>query len=130
MSPPQLGKLVPGPIIRALRQRGIVLGALASISGLAGEFLLFHERWQGVGAAILCASALLAAISWSRIKENLLFLSSADEMDKGSPTPQIWRFLGLSGALLLWFGSLLAWWSQPSAIFGLQGILWLASIAL
>src|SRR5436190_1320776 len=36
----------------------------------------------------------------------------------------------LPGALLLWWGCVLAWFADPGAVFGLQGALWMASMAL
>jgi len=40
------------------------------------------------------------------------------------------RLLGIAGALGLLAASLQTYWANPNEIFGLQGILWLASIAL
>ncbi|MGA7731547.1 MAG: glycosyltransferase family 39 protein, partial [Chloroflexia bacterium] len=40
------------------------------------------------------------------------------------------RLVGITAAMLLTVGSLVAWWQEPQAVFGWQGVLWLAGMVV
>jgi hypothetical protein len=122
------------PLLRGVRgAEGVALGALALVVGCAGEALLFIEQSRPLGVALLAAAALLAGLAWRHVPE-LPLLTARDATASGKPLALgrglALRLAGISGALLLWWGGVLAWLTDPAAIFGLQGVLWVASAAL
>ncbi|HKP53276.1 MAG TPA: glycosyltransferase family 39 protein [Chloroflexia bacterium] len=121
----------------ACPRRGAALGALAIALGSLGETLLFRQSWQCFGAWILLGAMALAAVAWSSIRPRPL-----PDLNSGTVGGRLlplklslldrvlsWRLAGIAGALALSLGGMLAWLADPDAIFGWQGILWLASMA-
>ncbi|HYO48729.1 MAG TPA: glycosyltransferase family 39 protein, partial [Chloroflexia bacterium] len=112
--------------------RGVTLGTFALLLGGVGEVLLFSPEWRVFGAALLLAAMLAAGVAWGRARERHLFAPH----EPPSFGRIAWRrglafgMLGIAGALLLWWGGVLAWFDAPGEVFGLQGALWLASMAL
>src|SRR5690349_23201370 len=112
--------------------RGIALGALAVIIAAVGEALLFQEPSRNAGALLIVLGMVLGAGAWHSMPEApLLTLRAAGLRDlvrwrRGL----ILRLAGIGGALALAGGSILAWGADPNAIFGWQGVLWLASMGL
>ena len=122
---------------RAWPKRGVTLGLLALAAAALGEVLLFRERWQTSGALLLLLGMALAAVAWSGIRPRPIAeaaLSDRGESTHNTPSwlhrERGWRLVGITGALALSLGSILAWLADPEAIFGWQGLLWLASMAL
>lgn len=118
------------------RSRKVTVGALSLLLGAAGEVLLFYPGWRSLGAALLAAAALVAGFAWSGLlKGDRYWVVVVGEASPPTPitqylSPFTLRYIGIAGAILLWLGSLLAWWASPDAIFGWQGILWLGSMGL
>jgi 4-amino-4-deoxy-L-arabinose transferase-like glycosyltransferase len=111
--------------------RGVWLGLLAAGTAAAGETFLFQPEQRATGSALLVGAAGLAALAWSGLREAPLLERRAAPGPHRPRTSRVWgRLVGIGGALLLTWGSLLAWWADPRAIFGLQGGLWLLSMAL
>jgi 4-amino-4-deoxy-L-arabinose transferase-like glycosyltransferase len=80
----------------------------------------------------------LGAVAWSGIRTRTL-----PDLNSGTARRRLlplklcsldrvlaWRLAGIAGALALSLGGMLAWLADPDAIFGWQGVLWLASMAL
>ncbi|MFL5732093.1 MAG: glycosyltransferase family 39 protein [Chloroflexia bacterium] len=113
--------------------QGVALGVVALGVGCLGEALLFPERGRPLGALLLAMSALLAGLAWGRVAEVPLLTPRVGATGLSSLAPSrrlALRFAGISGALLLWWGGVLAWLANPAAVIGLQGGLWAGSIAL
>src|SRR5436309_2683789 len=114
---------------RAREAEGVTLGVLALLVGGAGEALLFVEGGRLPGALVLGAAMLLVALAWGRIPETPLLMARAPAEGAEGARPIAWRrglalrLAGISGALLLWWGYMLAWLADPGAVFGLQGAL-------
>src|SRR4051794_13202524 len=106
----------------------IALGTAAFFVGLAGEMLLFKDRWHVVGALTLGVAAVMAAVAWRGVRDTFQPDNVATEW--GNSREIALRLGGIGASILLFVGGLLAWFAQPDAIFGLQGVLWICSIAL
>src|SRR5438105_14101132 len=104
---------------RARAAEGVTFGALALLVGAVGEALLFVERSRLPGALLLGAAMLLAALAWGRIPETPLLAARAPAEGAEGARPIAWRrglalrLAGISGALLLRWACLLAWFPNP-----------------
>lgn len=113
--------------------RDVTLGLSAFAVGAIGEILLL-TRPRPVGAGLLVIAAAIAALAWGKSEEP--YPSIAVTQNKSVATKRAlsqatkWRLAGIISALTLSLGGMLAWAADPGALFGWQGILWLASIAL
>jgi 4-amino-4-deoxy-L-arabinose transferase-like glycosyltransferase len=110
----------------------VVVGVAAAAVGGVGEAYLFQEETRGVGAALLVVAMTLAVIAWSGVRGfPLLWLRTAGQGSLISwRRSLLLRLAGIFGALALWAASLWAYFAHPDEIFGLQGQLWLVSMAL
>jgi 4-amino-4-deoxy-L-arabinose transferase-like glycosyltransferase len=110
----------------------VTLGIFALLSGGAGEALLFLPEWRIVGATLLLAAMLAAGGAWGSTRERPLFAPHAPSGVGriGGQRGLALRMVGIVGSLLLCLGGVLAWFASPGEVFGLQGVLWLASMAL
>lgn len=112
--------------------RAIWLGLLAFLVGGLGELVLLLQVAPALGGAILVLAMLLGVLAWRARAEGLLPSASA----AGQATHIAWRpvlllrLAGLGWALALDLLALRAYLDSPSEIFGLQGWLWIASMAL
>ncbi|MDQ3929037.1 MAG: glycosyltransferase family 39 protein, partial [Chloroflexota bacterium] len=74
---------------------------------------------------------LLGVFAWSGTRDRL---SPADELRapavRAGRRELVLRLSGIVAALLLALGGVLAWFAEPGAVFGWQGVLWLASMAV
>jgi hypothetical protein len=122
-----LRERISGRFVKA-GQSGAALGAAAFAVGLVGEALLFRERWRIVGLVVLSAAVVGGAAAWRRIGKD--FTAGGTGVEWGGPRERALRLAGVGGAIVLFVGSLLAWWAEPGAVFGGQGVLWVASVAL
>ena len=106
----------------------LLLGSLAFVSAGVGEALLFFS-WGGIpGVLFFMLAVLLGAAAWGIDPP---FVGPWLGATKVALTPRLLlRLLGIGGALALFMGSILTYRAEPDAIFGLHGVLWLASIAL
>jgi 4-amino-4-deoxy-L-arabinose transferase-like glycosyltransferase len=111
-----------------LRGRSLTLGLLALCTGALGEGLLFVDGGRAVGFTLLAVAIVLAVAAWGRTELPPLLSAAGDQPARRWATPL--RLAGIAGAVLLTAGSLVAWFADPDATFGIQGGLWLASIAL
>ncbi len=110
--------------------RSIWLGLFALTIGGLGELLLLQEKGLGFGALLLVLAVLLAGIAWGGLREtSSLYVGFHSALSPQSSALRS-RLLGILGALALIGGSILAWLTDPGAIFGLQGVLWLAGMGL
>ena len=131
---------MPSLLLRAWSTRGITLGLLAAITACIGQALLFLDGQRRLGFALLVAAMALGGIAWGQILEMPLLSLTTDQQlgikDQGSGIRLILRrslvirLAAIAGSLLLSTGSLLAWFADPDEVFGVQGVLWLASICL
>jgi 4-amino-4-deoxy-L-arabinose transferase-like glycosyltransferase len=105
---------------------------LALMLGGVGEALLFPQEWRVLGAVLLLAAMMAAGVAWGSARDSSLFVPR-DPPGVGrivSRRELTLRLAGIAGALLLCWGGVLAWFAAPGEVFGLQGVLWLASMAL
>jgi dolichyl-phosphate-mannose-protein mannosyltransferase len=109
--------------------RAVVLGALAGLTGAAGEALLLQPGRRAAGAVVLAAAMVLAGLAWRGFREPVLATEAAAPPRTGARR-HVWRLAGIGGALLLACASVVAWGANPAAVFGLQGGLWLAAMAV
>ncbi|HEY0068535.1 MAG TPA: glycosyltransferase family 39 protein, partial [Chloroflexia bacterium] len=122
---------LPVLLRRAWRARDVMLALPACLLASVGEALLFNERLRGWGAALLLAGMLLGAVAWGGTRKGLSTVTGAHR-----PGTQVGRrelalrLAGIGATLLLAGGGMLAWLAEPGAVFGLQGVLWLASMAV
>ena len=129
-APPITERHRPGMHLRvAWETRGVSLGLLALGVGAIGETLLFTESLRGSGAALLIAAMALAAFAWGGIRETSPIIAQVGALIAWRSGLAL-RLAGIAGSGLLALGSMFAWQANPDATFGLQGALWLASIAL
>jgi hypothetical protein len=115
-------------------RRGLWLGLAALFVAAVGEYLLFAESSRGWGVGLLLAAALAGVVAWSGARSMPVAFAS-----RGQGT--LWRRIawrrglalrlaGITAAMALSIGSIVAYMHDPYAIFGLQGVLWLAGMAL
>ncbi|MFL5731712.1 MAG: glycosyltransferase family 39 protein [Chloroflexia bacterium] len=111
--------------------RVLWLGALALTVGGVGEALLFSEEWRNLGLALLGLALVVAVIAWGNLRDRPLLLA-AEGAGEGieSRRSLILRLAGIALAAGLGLGSVLAYLAAPNALFGAQGVLWLAGMAL
>lgn len=117
--------------------RGVWLGLLAFLVGVAGQVLLFNEAQRLWGAGLLGVAALMGVIAWSRARDLPMFAARGQSTPAGaSPIPRTLdritqlRIFGVVVSLALVGFSYIAYRNNPDAEFGLQGVLWLASVAV
>ena len=113
--------------------RGVTMGALAVGLGALGETLLFQEAQRSLGAALLGGAMVVGAVAWSGVRDAPLPPAAAGDAVAGRAAPRravALRLAGIAGALLLAWGAIQAWGADPDAVFGWQGVLWVASVAL
>ncbi len=128
---------VPARRGAALRQRlrtdrGVIGGGAAAILGGVGEALLFPVATRGVGALVLAVAMAVAALAWRDMADTPLLSLRAEGL-RGLITWQsglVVRLVGIAGAVGLGVEGILAWLLHPDEIFGLQGVFWVASMAL
>lgn len=125
----------PTPLWRAWRVRDVALALPALLLACAGEALLFDEGRRGWGATLLAVGVLLGALAWSGARDRPLTAASRDPgvgaaRRESARRETALRLGGLVAALLMWGGSIVAWFADPGAVFGLQGLLWVASMAV
>jgi 4-amino-4-deoxy-L-arabinose transferase-like glycosyltransferase len=109
--------------------RRVWLGLSALIVGGLGEWLLFSEASRTWGLIVIALGIVLAIVAWRDLADRPLLLK---------PKTHRWRVnwllalraLGISIAMVLAVDSVLVYLRDPNAIFGLQGVLWVASMAL
>ncbi|MFN2468038.1 MAG: glycosyltransferase family 39 protein [Gaiellaceae bacterium] len=119
--------------MRNSETRPIALGALALLVGALAEALLVRAGWREAGFALLIAAMALGVAAWGRRGELAELLPP--EAVRRRPARHIpgasrTRLAAIGGAVLLTTASLVAWFADPGATFGPQGVLWLAGIAL
>ncbi len=115
-------------------RRGLWLGLAALLVAAVGEYLLFAESSRGWGVGLLLAAVLAGVVAWSGARSTPVpFVSTG----KGTVWWRIaWRrglalrLAGITAAMSLSIGSIVAYMHDPFAIFGLQGLLWLVGIGL
>jgi hypothetical protein len=113
-------------------ERGVRGGLLAAIIAGVGEALLFPEATRAVGALVLAGALLLAALVWRDLPDAPLLTLRPTGL-RGLITWRaglLVRLVGIGGAVGLAVEGILAWLLHPAEIFGLQGVLWLASMGL
>ncbi|HVG00791.1 MAG TPA: glycosyltransferase family 39 protein, partial [Chloroflexia bacterium] len=116
---------------RAWEARDVALALPALLLAGAGEMLLLEERPRAWGAALLAVSVLLGAVAWSGTRAVPSPVAEPHEEGAGTGRRELaLRLGGIAAALFLSGGGMLAWLAEPGAVFGLQGVLWLASIAV
>jgi hypothetical protein len=110
------------------------LAPVAVVLAGIGEYLLFADASRGTGVALIVLGMLLGIAAFAGARPAPDFLPSAG---KGQPWLRIaWgptltlRLTGVAVAVCLSAGSIMAYLRDPGAIFGLQGVLWLASMAV
>ena len=113
-----------------LANMGVWLGGAALLVGGIGEALLFWEGKRIFGVALLLAAMLLAVFAWSDRHELPLLLPNSLHGHVARNKVLTLRLVGISGAILLCIGGIIAALIEPDAFFGWQGVLWLASGAL
>ena len=116
---------------RAWRARDFALALPALLLAGMGEVLLFDEGSRTWGAVLLGVSVLLGAVAWSGTLYRPVPVAGPEEAGAGLGRRDLrLRLGGIATALILWGGGMLAWFAEPGAVFGLQGVLWLASMAV
>jgi hypothetical protein len=113
-------------------ERGVRLGLLAAIVAGLGEALLFPEATRAVGALLLAGALILAALAWRDLPDAPLLTLRPMGL-RGLITWRgglLVRLGGIGGAAGLAVAGILAWLNHPAEIFGLQGVLWVASMGL
>jgi len=112
--------------------RAIWLGLLAVVIGGYGQSLLRLEVERVQGVALIVASMVLAVIAWSGIRDAPFLIPRPKGVGKFITwrSELVRRLVGIAGALALLWWSHAAWWANPNEFFGLQGVLWLASMVL
>jgi hypothetical protein len=110
--------------------RDLVLVAPALLLAGVGEVLLLDEGLRKWGAILLAIGALLGALAWSGARDNLLLVAGDAATTAQARREFMLRLAGILSALLLEVGGILAWFAEPDALFGLQGVLWLSSMAV
>ncbi len=108
------------------------LGVVGFVVGAGGQGLLFQEaQWVG-GTVLLVAAMVLAMIAWSGLRDAPLLTARLEQAERRiNWRPELaLRLLGITVSLLLLVGSYMAWYARPEEVFGLQGVQWLASMAL
>jgi hypothetical protein len=121
-------RTIAGPL--AWIHRSATLGAVAGLTGAAGEVLLLQPGRRVAGAAVLAAAMILAGLAWRSFREPAPAIEAPDAPPRIGIRMPAWRVAGIGGALLLVGASVVAWGADPDAVFGVQGWLWLASMAL
>ena len=120
------------------KRRAIWLGVLAFLVGAGGEVLLFREEQRAQGAILLLVAMALGIVAWSGTRDAPLltyrFQRARNALLIGpdfAVRPDLaLRFAGIGASLGLLWASFQAFWSKPQEFFGLQGWLWLASMAV
>lgn len=98
--------------------------------GLLGRHLLFSEQTRLAGVGLLFLAALLAILLLPSLPGTTSPIRSGARMTLSVDRALVLRMAGIASAILLCAASLFAWFSDPGAVFGLQGVLWLGSIGL
>ena len=112
--------------------RVATLGTFALLLGGLGEALLFLQEWRVLGAALLLTAMLVTGLAWGSTPERPLFAphDPPSTIRIESRRELALRISAMAGSLLLCWGGILAWFAAPGEVFGLQGVLWLASMTL
>lgn len=114
---------------RAWGMRDVVLALPALLLASAGEAFLVYEGLRRWGTVLLAVAMLLGALAWSGTRDRLSAVMGAHKFGIRLERRELaLRFAGIGAALLISVGGVLAWFADPGAVFGLQGVLWLASI--
>ncbi len=114
----------------AWRMREVALAFAALLLCGVGEALLFDEGLRNWGAVLLTIGVLLGAWAWSNTRDAPIAVVGHTPGTLPAKPDPVLRVIGIGTALLLAAGGVLAWLAEPDAVFGLQGVLWLASIAV
>jgi hypothetical protein len=109
---------------------GLWLGTLAFAIGGVGEALLFSEEMRGAGLALLGLGLVAGVVAWRDLRDKPLLETCAGRATITWRRGLAVRLAGIALASGLSLGSVLAYLADPNAIFGLQGVLWLAGICL
>ena len=113
-------------------RRGVWLGLAAFVVAAIGEALLFAEDKRGLGVILLVAGALVGVTAWNGRRSTPL----PDLRTRTGWWRITWRrevavrLVGVAAAVGLAVGSIAAYISSPNEIFGGQGVLWLAGMAV
>ncbi|HYP18940.1 MAG TPA: glycosyltransferase family 39 protein, partial [Chloroflexia bacterium] len=126
-------KRAPRDMVRgAWKARPVWLGVLAFLVGAAGQVLLFEEPQRALGVVLLVGALVLAMVAWSGLRDAPLLTATPEPARRLlNMRPELaLRLVGIAVSLGLLVGSYMAWYRQPDDIFGWQGVLWLASMAV
>lgn len=116
---------------RAWSVRDVALGLPALLLAGVGQALLFNDALRGWGGVLLAIAVLLGGFAWSGTRDRLPTLVRSYESTSHTNRRFVaLRLAGIGAALLLCGGGILAWFGEPDAVFGLQGVFWLASISV
>jgi Dolichyl-phosphate-mannose-protein mannosyltransferase len=118
-------------IVLTRSNRAVWLGVVAFAVGGGGEALLFSEDARGLGLALLGLGTVLGVIAWRDLRDAPLLETRNREgrwiaWRRGLAI----RVAGIALASCLSVGSVAAYLADPNALFGLQGVLWLAGMCL
>lgn len=114
----------------AWRMRDLVLAPPALLLCGVGEALLFAQGSRGWGVVLLAIGVLFGALAWSNSRDKPVPAAGQELGTLPARRGSVLRVVGIGAALVLAGGGVLAWFAAPDALFGLQGVLWLASIAV
>jgi hypothetical protein len=136
-APPPAPALAPPPLPPAALPasadpvRGAWLGGAALLLAFAGEGLLFDEARRLWGALALLLAMALGALAWGATPDRAPLAAGAAGWRRIAWRRALfWRLGGIAVSALLAAGAVRANMTDPTAIFGAQGGLWLAGMAL
>ncbi len=115
--------------------RGVWLGLAAIIMSAYGQAALFQEDRRVQAAWLLVGAMVLAIGAWSGIPDVALLTQAPGPRRRFLQLVK-WRrglalrLAGIGASLWLLWASFQAWYAKPQEVFGSQGYLWLASMAL
>ncbi|HEX8598550.1 MAG TPA: glycosyltransferase family 39 protein [Chloroflexia bacterium] len=124
------GAQKPLSLERAWHTRDLVLALPALLLCGVGEVLLFDNGLRDFGAILLTIGVLLGVLAWSHTRDKPIRVAGQGPRTLPAKRRSALRVVGIGAALSLASGGVLAWFAQPGAVFGLQGVLWLASITV